>query len=221
MSTSDQQLQQYYAARAPEYDRIYQKPERQADLRQIEAWLPDRCHGASVLEIACGTGYWTRFVAATAARVLAIDAAGETLQIARARVKQGSVEFRLGDAYAPPRIEPGFDVAFAGFWISHVPAARVRPFLLSLHQALKPGATVLMLDNLFVAGSSSPISRHDSDGNAYQQRLLADGSSHEVLKNFPNEAALREVTTGLCSDFHYQRWDHYWAIEYTVAAADR
>ena len=35
-------MQGYYAARAPEYDRVYLKPERQADLRAIEAWLPAR-----------------------------------------------------------------------------------------------------------------------------------------------------------------------------------
>jgi ubiquinone/menaquinone biosynthesis C-methylase UbiE len=49
----------YYAARAPEYDSIYAKPERQADLRLIEAWLAEQCAGKQVLEVACGTGYWT------------------------------------------------------------------------------------------------------------------------------------------------------------------
>ena len=50
-------LQSYYAARAGEYDAIYRKPERQADLRAIEQWLPSVLRGRRVLEIACGTGY--------------------------------------------------------------------------------------------------------------------------------------------------------------------
>ena len=50
----------YYAARAPEYDLVYAKPERQSDLRAIEAWLPPVLGQGSVLEVACGTGYWTR-----------------------------------------------------------------------------------------------------------------------------------------------------------------
>ncbi|MGI9153857.1 MAG: class I SAM-dependent methyltransferase, partial [Rubrivivax sp.] len=75
-------LRAYYAARAAEYDRVYLKPERQADLRQIEAWLPARFAGRRVLDVACGTGYWTRFIAPAAAEMLALDAAPETLDIA-------------------------------------------------------------------------------------------------------------------------------------------
>jgi hypothetical protein len=33
-------MHEYYAVRAPEYDRVYKKPERQQDLRAIERWLP-------------------------------------------------------------------------------------------------------------------------------------------------------------------------------------
>ena len=79
-------MQGYYAARAPEYDAIYRKPERQTDLRAIEQWLPARFDGARVLEIACGTGYWTQFIASVARHVTALDAAPETLAIAEARV---------------------------------------------------------------------------------------------------------------------------------------
>jgi demethylmenaquinone methyltransferase/2-methoxy-6-polyprenyl-1,4-benzoquinol methylase len=60
-------MRDYYAARAPEYDRVYQKPERQQDLRAIEAWLPSVFQAKSILEIACGTGYWTQFLSSTSA----------------------------------------------------------------------------------------------------------------------------------------------------------
>ena len=71
--TSELSMRSYYAARAPEYDAIYLKPERQADLRAIEHWLPPVFAGANVLEVACGTGYWTQFLAPVAASVLAVD----------------------------------------------------------------------------------------------------------------------------------------------------
>lgn len=49
----------YYARRAREYDQVYFKPERQSDIRALEAWLPEPFAGRRVLEIACGTGWWT------------------------------------------------------------------------------------------------------------------------------------------------------------------
>jgi ubiquinone/menaquinone biosynthesis C-methylase UbiE len=206
----------YYAARAPEYDRIYLKPERQPDLRAIEAWLPTVFTGRSLLEIACGTGYWTQFIAPVAPRILALDAAPETLQIARGRVAGDHVEFVTADAYALPLDAKGFEAAFAGFWFSHVPKRRVAEFLAGLHGALVPGARVVFLDNLYVEGNSTPISERDAEGNTYQLRTLQDGSSHKVLKNFPAEAELRAATEGLARDLRLHEWTYYWALEYVA-----
>jgi SAM-dependent methyltransferase len=80
MSSPDRLMQAYYAARASEYDRVYRKPERQADLRAIEQWVPSRFVAARVLEIACGTGYWTQFIAPVALQVIALDTDGKEIQ---------------------------------------------------------------------------------------------------------------------------------------------
>lgn len=214
-------MQSYYAARAGEYDRIYQKPERQSDLRQIEQWLPPLLSGATVLEVACGTGYWTQFIAPAASAVVAIDSAPETLEIARQRVSASSVLFEVGDAYALGGTHRSFDAAFAGFWFSHVPLERQREFLAGLNAALAPGARVVLLDNLFVEGSSSAIAEHDDNGNTYQHRHLSNGSTHRVLKNFPSEAQLHALAAdGLGEHAVYHRWQYYWAFEYRVPAPD-
>jgi demethylmenaquinone methyltransferase/2-methoxy-6-polyprenyl-1,4-benzoquinol methylase len=212
-------LQSYYAARASEYDRVYQKPERQSDLREIERWLPSRLSGATVLEIACGTGHWTERIAPVASAVTAIDAAPEVLRIARQRVAAANVRFQLGDAYALSATRGSFDAAFAGFWFSHVPIERQREFLAGLDAALAPGARVVLLDNLFVEGSSSAIAERDLLGNTYQVRQLSDGSTHRVLKNFPAEAQLRALAEERRGELAaYRRWQYYWAFEYCVAA---
>jgi len=212
-------MKAYYAERAPEYDTIYAKPERQADLRSIEAWLPVVLRGCSVLEIACGTGYWTRLIVPGAAGMLALDSSPEMMRIARDRVPPGKVEFVVGDAYDLAGIDRKFTAAFAGFWYSHVPRSRIREFLSGLHAQLEPGAKVVFLDNRFVAGSSTPISDRDAEGNTYQMRTLGDGSSHRVLKNFPGEDDVRSATAGLCSGLRYRVWQHYWAVEYAAGAA--
>lgn len=211
-------MHDYYAARAPEYDKVYLKPERQADLLQIQRWLPTVFEGKSLLEVACGTGYWTQYLAPVAQGILAIDASIETLQIARARVAAGGVEFVVGDAYELPATARGFQSAFAGFWFSHIPKDRTREFLAGLHKALIPGAKVVFLDNRFVEGSSTPVSERDEQGNTYQIRRLGDGSTHRVLKNFPEQTDVMRALDGLGTDLRFHAWPYFWAIEYAVAA---
>lgn len=214
MSLSESALQSYYAARAPEYDSVYLKPERQPDLRAIEHWLSTRFTGAAVLEVACGTGYWTQFIAPSAAHVVAVDAAPETLRIAQARVPGENVAFVVGDAYALPAHLGEFSAAFAGFWFSHVPENRQSEFLRGVGTRLQSGSTVVLLDNLFVPGSSSAISDQDAEGNTYQTRSLRNGSTHRVLKNFPTDAELQASIEGLGTRGTFIRWDYFWAFEY-------
>lgn len=209
-------LQGYYAARAPEYDRVYDKPERQADLRAIEAWLPTVFAGSRLLEVACGTGYWSRFLAPVVQQMLGVDASAQTLAIARHRVTAAHACFAVGDAYSLPVGPAHFSAAFAGFWFSHIPLERVAAFLGGLHATLAPGARVVFLDNRYVEGSSTPIAETDAAGNTYQLRRLQDGSTHRVLKNFPSEQALRSAVAGLARQVRVHTWPHYWALEYVL-----
>src|SRR5918995_6022536 len=172
-------METYYARRAAQYEGIFDKPERQADLAKLRTDLPALFEGERVLEIACGTGYWTPLIAARAESVHAIDYAEETLAIAKSKeYVRPNVRFERADAYSLPSWPQKFSACFAGFWWSHVPLGRLETFLEGLHQRLAPRARVAFLDNLYVEGSSTPVSRRDADGNTYQQRRLADGSGH-------------------------------------------
>ena len=212
----DDPLKGYYRSRAPEYDKVYAKPERQPDLRAIESWLPPLYKGKSVLEVACGTGYWTQFIAPVAAKVLAVDASAETLAVAQSRAPMPNVQWIQGDAYDLPKGATPSDAAFAGFWISHVPRKRVADFLAGLHSRLADGAKVVLLDNLYVPGSSTPHGAPDEEGDTYQERKLDDGSAHRVLKNFPDEQEVRTWLAGQAVDVRWHAWPHYWAVEYTL-----
>lgn len=209
-------MKDYYGARANEYDRIYLKPERQADLQKLQMWLPPMFAGRSVLEIACGTGYWTQFYAPLAKRVVALDAAQETLDIAAGRITANNVQLLRGDAYELPVFDASFDVAFAGFWWSHIPQEQIQEFLTGLHRVLEPGARVVFLDNRFVSSSSTPIAERDSAGNTYQIRTLDDGSTHRVLKNFPTREQLFAAVSWYSASCNYLEWEYFWALEYTL-----
>ena len=211
------ELVDYYRRRAREYEAIYAKPERQADLAVLRKYLPERLAGRRVLEVACGTGYWTVLVARTAASIVAVDAAEEPMRIAMSKdYGERNVRFELADAYALSPLLGKFDAALACFWWSHVPLSRVGDFLGSLHARLQPGAPVLLMDNRFVAGSSTVIAERDAEGNTYQLRRLADGSENRVLKNFPTEAELRAALAPQAREFSYRALDYYWLVEYTL-----
>jgi hypothetical protein len=51
-ATTVESMRDYYARRATYYERVYLKPERQRDLRTMEAWLPSMFVGRRVLEVA-------------------------------------------------------------------------------------------------------------------------------------------------------------------------
>ena len=210
-------MKAYYAARAREYERIYAKPERQSDLRKLEAMIPAHFTGRSVLEIACGTGYWTQYIARTADRILATDLTEETLKVARSKnLPAAKVRFAIADAYNLPAAEGPFDGAYAGFWWSHLRQAETLAFLQSLGPCLAPGAVVVLMDNRFVAGSSTPISRRDTEGNTWQERKLPNGEAHEVLKNFPTEGELRKQVAEFGANARYVALEYHWLLSFEI-----
>jgi len=211
-------MRDYYARRAATYERVYLKTERQADLRALEAWLGGPFAGREVLEIACGTGWWTPHGARQARSWLATDLNTETLALARDKPLPACVRFAELDAYTLEGLESQrFSGAFAGCWWSHVPLAQLAPWLERLHARLDRGARVVFLDNSFVQTSSTPLSRRDADGNTYQQRTLDDGSEHEVLKNFPTRDEALAQLGPRARDAEWIEHAHYWVLVYQLS----
>jgi demethylmenaquinone methyltransferase/2-methoxy-6-polyprenyl-1,4-benzoquinol methylase len=212
----------YYAKRAAEYERIYEKAERQEDLRWLRDFVERAFAGAHVFEAACGTGYWTEVVARSAASVVAVDINEEVLAIARFKpIDTRRTMMLRADAYALPLRPQRFTGGLAAFWWSHVPKAKLHDFLRGFHRIFSPGARVVFIDNAYVEGSSTPISRTDEHGDTYQQRGLDDGSRHEVLKNFPTESELRAAVHGMATEVRVELLRYYWVLSYVLRARGR
>lgn len=211
----------YYARRAASYERIYAKPERQAELRALEGWIVGAFAQRHVLEIACGTGWWTPHGARDAATWLATDLNPETLAIARTKTLPACARLIELDAWRLDALgTQRFDAAFAGFWWSHLPRARLPAWLGQLHARLEPGSRIVFIDNRFVPGSSTPISHVDAQGDSWQRRHLDDGSVHEVRKNFATRDEARATLNALgvrSSAIAWTEHPHYWVLAYTLA----
>ena len=206
-------MQAYYARRAAEYERIYAVPERQGDLAVMRAAIAKACTGRRVLDVACGTGYFTVDAARHAQFVTGVDANEETLAVARAK-EIPNARFSVADAYALPAPAQRYDGALVTFWWSHVPRRRIDEFLRGLHRHLAPGATVFVADNRYVESSSTPISRRDEGGDTYQTRTLDNGERYEVLKNFPAREELIACGERFGVDVDVRFLTFYWMLEY-------
>jgi demethylmenaquinone methyltransferase/2-methoxy-6-polyprenyl-1,4-benzoquinol methylase len=212
-STAIPTMERYYSRRAAEYERIYEKPERQAELDWLRKRVPEVFRRRDVLEIACGTGYWTQFIARQAKHVRACDINEAVLEIAREKpIAPGRAEFFRADALTLEGVPEGCDAAFAGFWWSHVKKAGLKSFISRLDAKLERGSVIAILDNTFVEGSSTPISRRDAEGNSYQVRKLASGEDYEVVKNFPTEEELKLTIADVAVEAHLESLRYYWLL---------
>jgi len=211
-------LTEYYAKRASEYDNIYSKPERQNDIKYLSGFLTNLLKRNSVLEVACGTGFWTQFYASETESITGVDYNEEVLAIARNRLKQFThTSFCQSDAYLLNNFSGSFDAGIANFWWSHVELGKLNSFLKFFHSKLLPQSFVVFTDNRYVHGSSTPIARKDQKGNTYQNRKLENGDTYEVLKNFPSKAQFESIVNDFTDKVHFIEFEFFWCGHYQLS----
>ena len=182
----------YYRARAAEYEATSYRDVHGAD-RRIAALVRYLRPGGHLLEIACGTGMWTRHLADCAATVTAIDAAPEMIALARQRITTDTVTFVTADigAWAPPR---RFDTVFFAFWLSHLPASEFGQFWSLLRGALASNGRVLFVDDQPAAADQET---YVTGSDEVVQRRLRDGTRHRLIKVVRGPAELTGQLTEL------------------------
>jgi len=213
----EKDVEKYYADRAYEYNKTYLRPERQKDIKKLHKLLKNLLDGHRVLEIACGTGYWTRTIASVSEFITAVDINEEVLQIARNRgISSDKVFFIQDDVYSLKKIKNNFSAGFAGFWWSHIIKSELKRFLALFHSKLQSDALLIFMDNRRVEGISTPISRVDIDGNTYQVRKLEDGREYEILKNFPTKNEILETLGNKIKNLKIIFLEYFWIISYNI-----
>ncbi len=191
----------YYRERAGEYDEWFLRTGRyDRGLQHREAWLREIgvvesqllpiVRDKEVLELAAGTGLWTkRLLDAGTRRILAIDGSPETLAINRARTNTNLVEYEIADLFAWTPIKK-FDIVFFSFWLSHVPESRFEAFWELVRRALRPNGKVLLLDSL-LEQSSTATDHRAVDASGVAHRKLNDGREFKIVKIFHDPASLQ------------------------------
>ena len=202
----------YCAERAPEYDDWWYRRGRyalepdalarwQADAAEVAAALEDFAPGGSVLELAAGTGIWTRRLVGLADRVVAVDANAETLAL-----NTSDAELVRADVFEwePPE---RFDLVFFSFWLSHVPEERFDEFWSLVRVALAPSGQVFLVDS--GAGDTAHTGTDQADGE--ETRSLADGRTFRIVKRRwrPDELAERVRPLGVALELRDSANGHF------------
>jgi len=189
-----EEQRRYYAERAPEYDDWWRRRGRYAldadregpwfaDVAEAEARLEAFAPRGDALELAAGTGIWTRKLVRLAARVVAIDANAEPLAL-----NTPEADLVQADVFTW-RPRERFDVCFFSFWLSHVPEDRFDEFWGLVRDVLKPEGRVFLVDS--APGDAAHTGTGQSGGE--ETRSLADGRTFRIVKRRwePAELAAR------------------------------
>jgi len=181
-------MRDYYEQRAPEYDEWYEgtgvfaarerpgwEADREALIRVLGALPPAR-----TLDVACGTGYLTRHLRGD---VTGLDQSESMVAIARERMPEA--RFLVADALPLPFADGEFDRVFTGHFYGHLQPAERERFLA---EARRVAGELVVVDS---------ARRADVPAQRMDERVLNDGSRHEVFKRwFVAEELAEELGDG-------------------------
>jgi demethylmenaquinone methyltransferase/2-methoxy-6-polyprenyl-1,4-benzoquinol methylase len=217
----------YYRARAPEYDEWFLRrglcdlgpkwnEQWDQEVARVATVLDEFAPTGRVLELACGTGWWTERLAAHADSLTSVDASPEAIEIARSRVS--STRYVVADLFEW-QPDGRYDVVFFSFWLSHVPAPRFESFWTMVDTALAPGGRVFFIDNYrkklpeLVEHSNVRASmQRQGEKEGEVIRRLNDGREFRAVKVYyePNELSQRLATLGWNVDVRSTEWFLYY-----------
>jgi 2-polyprenyl-3-methyl-5-hydroxy-6-metoxy-1,4-benzoquinol methylase len=198
-----QQQIAYYRARAGEYDEWFYRTgryDRGEALNQrwfdeagtVMQTLNQTPPVEHVLEIACGTGIWTRELLKIAQNITAVDASPEVIEINRQKLNAPNIDYQEQDIFLW-QPEKQYDMVFFGFWLSHVPPEHLSEFLAKVHAALKPGGRLFIVDSRREVSSGAHNQNLPEGDSVLQERKLNDGQSFTIVKIFYEVDDLQRV----------------------------
>ena len=179
-----QQVAKYYALLGEALEDKYLEPDMDEDIDDMSIHLGNVLAGHTVLELGCGTGFWTEVAAESAASVLAVDINASLVEIARERpMVEGKVSFRVADALDLPEDIGKFSAVLVSFLWSHLNKKEQEQLLATLKKRLGKDVLLVILDDAFVEGFSETIARTEPDGTTYQILTTPEGERIEVAKS--------------------------------------
>ncbi|MHB2023720.1 MAG: class I SAM-dependent methyltransferase [Mycobacteriales bacterium] len=177
----------YYEQRAPEYDEWYlsqglfatrHRPGWDQEVEQLTR-LVASLSPARTLDVACGSGFLTRHLHGP---TVATDRSRSMARIARQRLSGRAVV--VADALALPFRSGSFDRVMTGHFYGHLPPGERSRFL---REASRVASELVIIDSAPQPGVPREL---------VQQRVLNDGSRHQVFKRYLSASELAAEIDG-------------------------
>ena len=174
-------MKQYYDRLAFEYE------QNEASREEPAEDLPGLFHAisllrqATVLDVACGTGFFTQYLGSD---LTGLDQSEAMLKVARERVPWA--EFVRGDAFQMPFMDRFFDRVFASFFYGLLPLEDRGRFL---EEARRVGEELILVE---------PTPEWVPSGRAegWEERGLSDGSRYEIYRRYFTAETFTEELDG-------------------------
>ena len=188
---------EFYDLRAPDFGdeavpdrRVSGKMASEVGRALIEEFAPT----GDVLELACGSGGFTRELVRHARTVTAVDASARMLERNRREVGDSRVTYINADIF-DWRPERRYDAVFFGFWLSHVPPVNFDGFWALVRSSLGPGGRVAFVDEDDRGVTNDDI--YLVDNVPVAPRTLRDGRRFDVVKVYWDPTELQDRLNSL------------------------
>jgi demethylmenaquinone methyltransferase/2-methoxy-6-polyprenyl-1,4-benzoquinol methylase len=175
----------YYDLRAPDYGDVTKPSDRKSrgllDSSETRRLVDEFAPSGEVLELACGTGAFTRELVRHSQTLTAVDGSPRMLERNRTVVGDSAVDYVCADLFEwqPTR---QYDTVFFGFWLSHVPPTRFDRFWSVVRSCLRPGGRVGFVDEDQRARVHEAA--HTDAGVPTARRTLSEGTTFDIVKVF-------------------------------------
>jgi ubiquinone/menaquinone biosynthesis C-methylase UbiE len=208
----------YYSRRAAEYDETSMLPNDPLASygQQLSAALDRFQPRGRVLELACGTGTWTRLLVEHASDVVALDASVEMLEIAGAKVSDLRVRFVKADLFSWTP-DDRYDAVCFFFWLSHVPPSLFEAFWDLVRTCLVKTGRVFFVDE-----GPHDFWREDfiEADRPVVRRTMRNGTTHRAVKVFWNPSDLQNRLHRLGWEISVRRAGPFYWGEGSATATD-
>jgi len=210
---NDQTLE-YYHRRADEYDKIYYRDHlrRQQELAELYTLSAQVLSGRDILDLACGTGFWTRAVSGLTRSITAVDINAAMLKVASAKKYACPVNWVESNVFNLPFEEQRFDGILATFLVSHIKRQDLDRLGQIIRDKLRPGSSIFLADNNLICELQPDLVIGADKINTYKVRLLENGQKYLILKNYFEKKEVEKIFSswGRLENLYYK--EYYWAM---------